>query len=554
MINIGLRYEVETPRKEASNQQSVISLTAPNPGAIGPNGPLLGALIFGGSGPGRSGGTASGAQTYYKDLAPRLGFAYAPDNLFRVLGRTVLRGGYAIYFGPLTYGDFGQSLTDGFTASPSANANFVPAIFLDSGIPSFTPPPNLDPSQLNGGFGFGFGGPTYLAPSYGRPGMVQNWSLEAEHQLAPDLILSVGYVGTRGTRLRSSLAQVNNLNPKFFSMGTALSQNISGNTVGVAPPFAGFSGNVGQALRPFPQYGGIDTDCCLENLGQSTYHALLTKVERRFHNGLNLLASYTFSKTLTDADSALPTFAQFSGGSLVQNSYNLKGEKSLSYQDIPHTFVVSYIYELPVGKGKKFLNKGGLTDKVLGGWQVGGVQRYQSGQPISFSCNGGQFGGPIPAYDGCIRLNRVPGQPLLSPTASSFDGPAATNASNVGCTPQPDGTFAAPAGVATYFNCAAFFDPNAANLVAQRGYVFGNMPRITGEVRSQKYFNEDFSIIKRLRVTESQSLTLKADLVNAFNRHVFSRPDAGPADGTFGAVFGTVDGSRKVQFALRYQF
>jgi len=387
--------------------------------------------------------------------------------------------------------------------------------------------------------------------------MVQNWSLEAERQLAPDLILSIGYVGTRATRLRSSLAQINNLNPKFFSRGDALNQDIGGAT----PPFIGFSGTLGQALRPFPQYGGIDTDCCLENVGQSSYHALLAKVERRFHNGLNLLASYTFSKTLTDADSALPTFAQFSGGSLVQNSYNLKGEKSLSYQDIPHTFVVSYIYELPVGKGKKFLNKGGLTDKVLGGWQVGGVQRYQSGQPLSFSCNGGQFGGPISGYDGCLRLDRVPGQPLLSPTASSFD-PAAPVFSPSGAPPPPapgctahkDGTFTAPAGVATYFNCAAFFNPNASDLVAQRGFVFGNMPRITGEVRSQKYFNEDFSIIKRLRVTESQSLTLKADLVNAFNRHVFSRPDAGPADGTFGAVFGTVDGSRKVQFALRYQF
>jgi len=557
MINIGLRYEVETPRTEAGNQQSVISLTAPNRGAIGPNGPLLGALIFGGNGPKRCNCSASGAQTYYRDLAPRLGFAYAPDNLFRVLGRTVLRGGYAIYFGPLTYGDFGQSLTDGFTASKSATANFAPVISLDSGIPSFTPPPNLDPAQLNGSFGFGFGGPTYIAPSYGRPGMVQNWSLEAERQLAPDLILSIGYVGTRATRLRSSLAQINNLNPKFFSRGDALNQDIGGAT----PPFIGFSGTLGQALRPFPQYGGIDTDCCLENVGQSSYHALLAKVERRFHNGLNLLASYTFSKTLTDADSALPTFAQFSGGSLVQNSYNLKGEKSLSYQDIPHTFVVSYIYELPVGKGKKFLNKGGLTDKVLGGWQVGGVQRYQSGQPLSFSCNGGQFGGPISGYDGCLRLDRVPGQPLLSPTASSFDPaapvfspPGAPPPPAPGCTAHKDGTFTAPAGVATYFNCAAFFNPNASDLVAQRGFVFGNMPRITGEVRSQKYFNEDFSIIKRLRVTESQSLTLKADLVNAFNRHVFSRPDAGPADGTFGAVFGTVDGSRKVQFALRYQF
>jgi hypothetical protein len=326
-------------------------------------------------------------------------------------------------------------------------------------------------------------------------------------------------------------------------------------------PFTGFSGNVGQALRPFPQYGGIDTDCCLENVGQSSYHALLAKVERRFHNGLNLLASYTFSKTLTDADSALPTFAQFSGGSLVQNSYNLKGEKSLSYQDIPHTLVLSYIYELPVGKGRKFLNKGGITDKVLGGWQVGGVQRYQSGQPISFSCNGGQFGGPITGYDGCIRLSRVPGQPLLSPTASSFDPAAPTFAPPGVTAPQPgctenntNGTFTAPAGVTTYFNCAAFLDPNASGLVAQRGFVFGNMPRITGEVRSHKYLNEDFSIIKRWGLTESQNLTLKADLVNAFNRHVFSRPDTGPADGTFGAIFGTVDGSRKVQFALRYQF
>jgi hypothetical protein len=317
-------------------------------------------------------------------------------------------------------------------------------------------------------------------------------------------------------------------------MGNQLGLSVTDPSSPVPAPYAQFttdfpngSSTVGQALRPFPQYGGIDTDCCLENVGQSTYHALLAKAERRFHNGLNLLASYTFSKTLTDADSALPTFAQFSGGSLVQNSYNLKGEKSLSYQDIPHTLVVSYIYELPVGKGKKLLNKGGITDKVLGGWQVGGVQRYQSGQP---------------------------GQPLLSPTASSFDGPAASNASNVGCTPNNDGSFTAPAGVATYFNCAAFFNPNASNLVAQRGFVFGNMPRITGEVRSQKYFNEDFSIIKHMSLGEGQSLTLKADLVNAFNRHVFSRPDTGPADGTFGAVFGTVDGSRKVQLALRYQF
>ncbi len=562
MLNLGLRYEVETPRKEASNQQSVISLTTPNPGAIGPNGPLLGALIFGGSGPGHCNCSASGAQTYYKNFAPRIGFSYAPENLFGHLGKVVLRGGYAIYYGPLTYGDFGQALTDGFTASPSASSNFAPAILLDTGIPSYTPPPNLDPAQDNGGFGFGFGGPTYLAPSYGRAGMVQNWSFEAERQLAPDLILSAGYVGMHATRLRSSLAWINNLNPQFFSLmapsgGTALSKDINSadaTALGINPPFTGFSGTIGQALRPFPQYTLIDSDCCLENLGQSTYHALLVKAERRFHNGLNLLASYTFSKTITDADSALPTFAQFSGGGLVQDSYNLKGEKSVSYQDIPHIFVLSYLYELPVGKGKKFLDKGGVADKVLGGWQIGGVQRYQSGQPLGFGCNGGQFFEFIPGYNGCIRFNRVPGQPLLSPNASSFDAAAASLNFNTGCTENPDGTFSPPASGLSYFNCAAFFDPNGANLINQRGYVFGNMPRITGEVRSHRYVNEDFSIIKRVAFAEAHSLTLKAELINAFNRHVFGRQDTGPTDSSFGAVFGTVDGSRKVQFTLRYQF
>jgi hypothetical protein len=404
--------------------------------------------------------------------------------------------------------------------------------------------------------------------------MVQNWSLEFQRQLAPDLILSAGYVGMHATRLRSILTQVNSLNPQFFPLGTTLGQDISTNPS--LTPFTGFSGTIGQALRPFPQYGMIDSDCCLENSGQSSYNALLMKVERRFRNGLNLLASYTYSQTLTDADSALPAFSQFSGATLPQDVYNFKNEKSVSYQDIPHTFVLSYIYELPVGKGKRFLNKGGITDKVLGGWQIGAVQRYQKGQPISFSCNGGQFFEFIPGYNGCIRFSRVPGQPLLSPTASGFNGPdllalqeqCSANSSlpqcqafsnpaspSVSCTEDTTtGTFSAPPGVPTLFNCAALFDPNAPGLVDQRGFAFGNLPRITGEFRSQGYFNEDFSIIKRVSLTERQSIQLKAELINAFNRHVFGRPDTNPTSRTFGVASFMANQSRKVQFTLRYAF
>jgi len=276
----------------------------------------------------------------------------------------------------------------------------------------------------------------------------------------------------------------------------------------------------------------------------------LTKVERRFHNGLNLLASYTYSKTLTDADSAMPVFASFSSG--IQNSFNLHQEKSLSIQDVPHILVLSYIYELPFGKGKKLLSGGGVVDKVVGGWQVGGVQRYQSGQPTIFGCQGGLISG----YDGCIRYDRVAGQPLLSPNASSFSVGAALTNTNSGCTPDPSRPgFFIPLSSNTYFNCGAFFDQNFAPKNGQPGpFLFGNLSRITGAVRSQHYFNEDFSLIKRTSIFESHMLILKVELPNAFNRHTFTRPDTGITDGTFGASGGTINPQRTLQLTLRYEF
>jgi hypothetical protein len=567
-FNIGLRYDVDTPRHESLGAQSVLDLAAPNNGnAAVPISPAVpGALIYGPN--------ASGARTYYKDFAPRLGFAYAPERLFGGLRQTVIRGGYGIYYAALSYSDFGDSLTSGTTAAPdfkSQNA-FAPVQSLDAGFHSFTPPSNAkDPALLNGGFQ---GSPVYVAPGYGRPGMVQNWSFEVQHQLAPDLIFSIGYIGNHATRLHSALVQTNSINPKYYPLGMQIETETVGSPAGQATlaslgvtipnwfvPLYGSNEPIGQLLRPFPQYQGISTSCCLENVGQSTYNALEAKLERRFRNGLNLLAAYTFSKTLTDADTTFPNFTAFASNNFgaVQNPFNLKTEKAVSYQDTPHAVVISYLYELPAGPGKKYLSHG-VSSKVLGGWEVGGVHRYQSGAPTIFN----NYNTSPLFSGGSFKFSRITGVPIYSPNKSSFN-PAMGNS---GCLEDPStGLFTnqhviinnVDMGPSTnnYFNCAAFFDQNAPGLVAQRGYQFGNLPVILGNIRSQHYFSEDFSIIKRTTITETHSLIFKADIPNAFNRHIFGTLDGYVLSSTFGIPKGprnVVNAIRQIQLTLRYQF
>ncbi|HZD77305.1 MAG TPA: TonB-dependent receptor [Acidobacteriaceae bacterium] len=526
LLNLGFRYDVETPRHESHGNVSNFSPTTPNPGA----GNLPGAVVFAGNGPGRIGTSGSFAKTYYKDFAPRIGFAYTPDWS---QGKTAIRGGFGIYYGPLDYADFGTGTTLGFSLAPNyRNPDNFSSPFpggpggasIDGGVPPLVRQPNLDPTIANGQGGGGFGGLEYIAPNYGRPSSTLNWSLQLQQELATDLILTVGYVGQSSSHLRSTLGHINDLNPRNFALGSAL------NNPATVLPYPGFSGTLAQSLRPFPQYQGINTDCCLENLGHSSYDALLVSLERRFHDGLNLLASYTWEKTLTDSDSALPAFATFSGAGSVQNPYNLKGEKAVSNQDIPHTLVVSYIYELPLGKGKKFLNTNHkAVNAAVGGWQIGAVQRYQSGQPLGFA------GAPtsVPSFDGTIRYNQV--APLRNPAFhGSIGDPRVTR----------------------LFNPAAFQDPNA-NVASVPGtpYVFGNQARITSEFRTNLYFSEDASLIKHIAdFGEAGSLLLHMDFFNIANRHLFSRPDTGPLDNNFGQYTGTLGSPRIIQAQLRYSF
>jgi hypothetical protein len=545
-LNLGIRYEIDEPQKEAYGDTSNIGLTAPNPGA----GNLPGALVFAGKGAGRNGNVSERwANIWKKDIGPRFGFAWAPSFFHN---RTVIRGGYGIIYGGLQYADFGGFNRTGFQANPSFNSlnGFDPALSIDSGVPSYPAPPNLDPTQLN------FTGPQYTDPSYGRPPMIQNWSFEVQHQLASDLIMDLAYVGQHSTSLRSNYDAVNTLNPKYFSLGTNLLTQIGSQTA-VAPPYAGFPSTaiVAQALVPFPQYFGFNTDGALENLGQSTYNALEAQLTRRFHNGLNLMASYTWSKTLTDADSALPFFATLHQGGAPQNVFNRNGDKAISNQDLPQNFVVSYIYELPFGKNKKFLSHGGVVDRVVGGWSISGVQRYESGQPIAFGCATG-----VPAYNDCIRFNQIPGTSIYSDAwKSGHYEPTAANPNGLSIFNPADNL---PGAVNP-----AFDDPNSgANVTARGSYAFGTIPRVMGNVRMSPYLSEDFNLLKRTKITETSDVLLQVNALNAFNRHIWNRPgDLGPNDGSaYGLInyynFSTTGGGgyllfpRRIQLQLKIEF
>ena len=184
----------------------------------------------------------------------------------------------------------------------------------------------------------------------------------------------------------------------------------------VAAPYAGFSGTVSQALRPFPQYGTVTVDSATmdDPFGDYTYNALQAQVTKRTSSGLTVLASYSWSKNITNADSEYPTEAAWEGNdtSGALNTYNLKVEKALSQFDIPQRVVLAWTYDLPFGKGKKLANQGGVVNVLAGGWKIAAVQKYQRGTPLAVTSPGwtsGIFAGGEGATGSSSRPNIVPG-------------------------------------------------------------------------------------------------------------------------------------------------
>ena len=576
-VNLGVRYDVDVPRREALNRSSEFSMTAPDTAA----GNIPGALVFGTN----CHCNSAWAETWYKDIAPRVGFAYVLPG---TNGKAVIRGGGAILYGPLQYSDFGGSMALGYNQNRSfysvqnAAANtggaFTPAFRLDSsstsdptnssvGFPNVSYAPNLDPTQLTAQNGPGSFSPVageVILHQNGRPSMTDNWSLQLQDELAPDLIFTLGYIGQEAQNLHSGfLSNINNINPSLFSLGDKLSVPgyflpLGGTSNGTNAPYSSFTGALGQALRPFPQYDYIAGDCCLENLGHSSYHAAVVSLARRLRNGLNLQASYTWSKILTDADSAIPfSYITNNGGSGLrqgQGAGDLRLEKAVGTQNLADQFSLSYLYQLPFGRGRKWANSSRALDLLIGGWQVGGIQRYQSGSPISFGCASG-----IPYYQNCITYTAGPasggGRDFTSAAyKTKKNGPSFFNqqswfkqayriAGTAGSAdpgvPESNAAFIdqnSELGPVRHFTpaCAAFtcgtpcsFDP----------FSLGNIARVTSAVTGPIYLSEDLSVIKDFHLYDRITFQLKGEAFDVFNRHRMALPDTSPGD--FCTVGGT---------------
>lgn len=504
-LNLGLRWDIVGGLHEAQNRSSALDPTLPNPGADG----YPGSLIF------LSQLHRSSFQnTNWAEFGPRAGFAY------QINSRMVLRGGYGIMYSPPIANAFGYATIDGYDGSHNyATSRLNPVFYWDKGYPpySFTLP-DIDPTLDNGQ------NIAYIPSNSNRQPYSQNYTLGFQFLLPKDTTLQASYVGNLGRRLGASgLNNLNQLNPKYLSLGDALSDDISQHP-NIPLPYPSFSGTVAQALLPFPQYAPGGVAYLFPYFGTSHYDAAQVVVTHRFSKGLGFLVSYAFQKTLTDTDSQLYGYTNGS-----QDVYNRKLEKAVASFDHPQQLKLTWIYELPFGKGRMMLNRGGVTNQVLGGWTVTGIQSYQSGDALYID-SGIDASGYL--FNGDVRGNVISGVPLKVASSGPFDY---ANGNGQG-----------------YLNPAAFsLPPMTANGTV---LALGNSPRMFGNLRGPRNPSENFGIFKNFPFREGTFLQFRCDMLNAFNRAGRADPDTNLSDPTFGRILDVGEGPRNIQLALRLTF
>ncbi|MBL8220627.1 MAG: hypothetical protein JNL62_15455, partial [Bryobacterales bacterium] len=273
-----------------------------------------------------------------------------------------------------------------------------------------------------------------------------------------------------------------------------------------------------QLLRAFPHFTGFGNN--FVGAGNSSYHALQLSVQRRMTNGFLGTLSYTFSKNLGDVNMLTTSFFDAGQNPGFQNEFNRAADRSVLGSDFPHRLVMSGVYDLPFGKGRKFAaDSGRALNLIIGGWQVNGIYTFQSGQPLNFGVTG------TPPYAG---------------GRASFTGSAVETSGSV--SDRLGGVSGGPG----YLSADAFRRPNS--------FEFGDTPRLDARHRGPKMFNLDFSLIKNIALVESMRLQVRAESFTLMNIPVFGLPNTVVGNPGFGVIGGQANQPRNMQLALKLIF
>ena len=570
-VNLGLRYELQGTWSDRFNRLSYWDPTATNATVTGCGGtigsPCTGDVFLVKTGRNSS---PNNIPMDKKAFSPRVGLAYALNQ------KTVIRAGYGIFFIP-NYVSFGLnpdndvidlattpftatkdafvtpfSTLDGFnctlTGAAVAPTCAQPGPFGAGGIvlpPGRGPFPAATPTVSS--FVAAAGSPT-LAPYYGasgngdpKYGYVEQYNFDIQRELPAGFFVDVAYAGSHGVKLQQYSTHLNQIGDSFIAQ--AAQQAANGQPVAIAqivpnpmkgtspnPAIGGATITAGQLDRRYPQYTDLNLagyGCCF-----STYNSLQATVTRRFQGGGTLLVAYTNAKLLSNTDTLTSWLENPTGGvGQVQDWNNLKGEKSISSQDVSQRLVISYVLDLPFGHGKRFAaGLSGAGDKVVSGWGIDGVTTFQKGFPL--------------------KITYSPSTPLEA---------ANLGVSNVrpdvvsGCDKKAGGGH-----VTQWFNTSCFAPPP--------DWGFGTETRTDATLRTPGLNNFDFAIFKRTSITERMGLEFRTEFFNLFNHPYFSPPATGyagipgnPNANGFGQITTTVGAGvaaaeRNIQFALKLVF
>jgi len=528
-INFGIRYDVWEPFKEVLDRQTFFDPNLTNPVAGG----RLGALNFSGYGPGHC-NCRTPVNVHFLNFGPRFGFAQQLGT------NTVLRGAYGIFYahagavGGRTNGRQGLSQI-GFNNSGATTSTVTgqPAYYWDAGVPGNTlTPPFFNPSygigfisaSAPGAAAIGAGPGTAQTLSYanaardGQPPQYQNFFLNVQHSIR-DNVISVAYSGSVGRYLPGAgIANqyTNQIPVQYLSLGSLLTQTLNSTTqaqaaalgVTVTTPFPNFTGTVGQALKPYPQYNGISYPW--GDVGKSSYNSLQTTFNRRT-KFLTYMVNYTYSKEEDDlAGLRLPgaLYLEYGVGALYRR----------------HVVQSTVVYPLPFGKGRTFNPSNPIVHALVSDYQVTAIVTGASGAPLSVAatCTGGGV------IDASCYPNLTPG----------FTGPVTDDS-------KPH-TQADATGTAR-IKSAAFGNPPA--------YTYGNAARNAPYgLFAPHTTNIDANIRREFPIYESIKFLFQADVFNLPNRTYFGAPNTTLSSAGFGTFTNQANASRKFQFSGRISF